>query len=86
MSTAPDYVPHWTDTNTASLERSRMQNLALAYECLYCGAPIGAKCTNPRTGQPLSWRIPCHNDRYRYAETGYTPRRTHHANADDVGE
>jgi hypothetical protein len=87
VNTAPDYVPHWAGNHsTAAEELSRWHNLAQGYECPYCSAGIGEPCRNPRTGAPLSWRLPAHNDRLRYAESGYLPRRTQHADPDDTGE
>lgn len=57
---APDYVPNWGDI---AGQRARMHTLALGITCPYCAAGIGAPCTNPLTGYPLSWRLPAHTQR-----------------------
>lgn len=58
-------------------ERASMRTLAEGIACPYCGAGIGSHCVNPRTGVPLSWRLPSHNDRIVTATRGYNGGTNH---------
>lgn len=75
-----DYLPAFrghTDPYIGQ-ERAAMHTLALGIGCTYCGQGIGAPCVNPRTGAPLSWRLPAHDDRIVAATRDYEHNRTEH--------